>query len=89
LARRRLGFVRRARELGFSIDDIRALLTLAKGDAHCTEVYALTVRHLASVRDRIADLQRLERTLARTAGECARDASPDCPIIEALSNPAP
>lgn len=84
---RRLTFIRRSRELGFSIDEIRALLALSGGKGRCADVHALTVRHLDEVRAKIADLRRLERTLARTADRCARDASPKCPIIDALSSP--
>jgi MerR family mercuric resistance operon transcriptional regulator len=86
-AARRLNFIRRSRELGFSIDEIRALLVLSGGNGRCADVHALTVRHLDEVRAKIADLRKLERTLARTAERCARDASPECPIIEALSAP--
>jgi len=88
-ASRRLGFIRRARELGFSIDDIRALLVVSGGDGRCADVHALTVRHLGDVRAKISDLRRLERTLAKTAERCARDAQPECPIIDALSMPRP
>lgn len=86
-ASRRLGFIRRARELGFSIDDIRALLVVSGGDGRCADVHALTVRHLGDVRAKITDLRKLEHTLAKTAERCQRDASPDCPIIDALSTP--
>jgi MerR family mercuric resistance operon transcriptional regulator len=88
-ASRRLIFIRRARALGFSVEDIRALLALSAGDGRCADVHALTVRHLTDVRAKIADLRRLERTLATTAQRCARDASPDCPIIDSLSAPRP
>ncbi|MGD9967560.1 MAG: helix-turn-helix domain-containing protein [Hyphomonadaceae bacterium] len=84
-ARERLSFVRRARELGFSIGDIRALMSLSSGEGRCTKAHSLTTRHLGAVRERIADLKKLERTLARAAQQCARGASPDCPIIETLS----
>ncbi len=86
-AARRLGFIRRARELGFAIDDIRALLVLSRGNGRCADVHALTLRHLEDVRAKIGDLRKLERTLAQTAQRCARDASPECPVIEALSQP--
>lgn len=84
-AARRLMFVRRARELGFSIEEIRTLIKLSTGKGRCADVHALTVRHLGDVRAKIADLRKLERTLATTAERCARNASPECPIIEALS----
>ncbi len=88
-ASRRLGFIRRARELGFSIEEIRALIVLSAGKGRCADVHALTVGHLADVRAKIADLRKLERTLAKTAAQCARDTSPACPIIDALSAPRP
>jgi MerR family transcriptional regulator, mercuric resistance operon regulatory protein len=80
----RLQFIRRARELGFSIDEIRALLAMTDGGAACGDVHALTVRHLKLVRAKIKDLKRMERTLAAAADRCALDASSDCPIIDAL-----
>ncbi len=86
-ASRRLGFIRRARELGFSIDEIRTLIAVSLGKGRCADVHALTVKHLADVRAKIQDLRKLERTLAKTAERCARDASPECPIIDALSAP--
>jgi MerR family mercuric resistance operon transcriptional regulator len=81
---RRLRFIRRGRELGFSLDEIRSLLGLADVPASCAEVFAIANRHLGEVRAKIADLKRLERTLSRTAQECTRDETPHCPIIDAL-----
>jgi len=82
---KRLGFVRRSRELGFSLDEIRALLDLADGgEFDCGEVKAVTVRHLQSVKDKIRDLKKLERTLTRISNECAGGIAPDCPILDAL-----
>src|SRR5262245_43549444 len=80
-----LTFVRRARELGFSIDDIGALLALAEpGRRSCTEVERIASVHLASVRSKLADLERLERTLADTVSRCSRETNPVCPVLEAL-----
>lgn len=84
---RRLRFILRARALGFSIEEIRALLQLLdSGNQTCAEVKARTEQHLADVRAKIADLQRIERVLATTAASCAGDDAPDCPIIEALGS---
>ncbi len=84
----RLGFVRRSRELGFSLDEIRGLLHLVDGGRYgCAEVKAITLDHLADVRRKIADLRRLERTLADVAGKCRGGKVPDCPVIEALFDP--
>jgi MerR family transcriptional regulator, mercuric resistance operon regulatory protein len=83
----RLGFVRRSRELGFSLDEVRGLLQLVDGGRYtCAEVKAITLDHLADVRRKIADLRRLEQTLADVAGKCRGGKVPDCPVIEALSN---
>jgi MerR family mercuric resistance operon transcriptional regulator len=61
----RLGFVRRARELGFRLDAVRALLGLAAGgQASCAEARDLAASHLKDVRARISDLRRMERILA-------------------------
>jgi MerR family mercuric resistance operon transcriptional regulator len=83
--RKRLVFIRRCRELGFSMEEIRGLLDLVDGRKYtCGEVRSLTLEHAASVRRKIEDLRRLEKTLARIASECAGGAVPECPIIAAL-----
>ena len=84
---KRLAFILRGRELGFSIEEIRALLAIGDGAGGCADVYALTTQHLEVVKRKIADLRKLQRILTDTAARCARDASPDCPIIEAMSAP--
>jgi len=82
---RRLAFIRRARELGFTLDQVRTLLSLVDGhDYTCGQVRALTLEHLKRVRRNIADLRRLERVLDSMARECAGGTLPECPIIEAL-----
>lgn len=83
----RLAFIRRARQLGFSIEEIRSLLGVAEGGGSCKDAYALALRHRDAVRANIRDLRRLERTLSEAAARCSRGASPDCAIIEALSKP--
>jgi MerR family mercuric resistance operon transcriptional regulator len=81
----RLHFVRRSRELGFSLDEIRGLLRLVDGGHYtCAEVKAITLDHLGDIRRKIADLRCLERTLANVAGKCRGGKAPDCPVIEAL-----
>lgn len=82
---KRLSFVRRSRELGFSLDEVRGLLRLVDGGRYtCAEVKAITLDHLADVRRKIADLRRLERSLADVAGKCGGGKVPDCPVIDAL-----
>lgn len=53
-------------------------------DYTCGDIQAMTVAHLKSVRDRIRDLQRLERTLSAIAEKCSGDAVPECPIIDEM-----
>ena len=82
----RLRFILRSRELGFSIEELRSLLSLVdSGEYTCGEIHQLTVEHLASISKKIADLKKLERTLKEISNQCDDDNAPDCPIIEALS----
>jgi MerR family transcriptional regulator, mercuric resistance operon regulatory protein len=86
---RRLLFIRRSRELGFSGAEVRTLLGLVDGGYTCAEVRDLTLKHLVSVRAKIADLRRLERTLRAISSRCEGGYTPDCPIVEALSADCP
>ncbi len=81
----RLSFVRRARELGFTLDEVRALLGLSVGgQASCAEVRDLAAAHLKDVRARIADLKRMERVLADSVQACDAGQDTSCPLIDAL-----
>ncbi|WP_159593170.1 MerR family DNA-binding protein [Chelativorans xinjiangense] len=83
----RLLFILRARELGFTIDEIRGLLELVDSGAQtCAEVKERTERHLADVRAKIADLRRIEKMLAATAAQCSGDRVPECPVLAALAS---
>lgn len=85
----RLRFVMRARELGFTLEEVRDLLALVDGGAQtCNQVQVLANAHLASVRAKIADLKRIERVLAATVAQCTGDDVPECPVIDALSEVA-
>jgi DNA-binding transcriptional MerR regulator len=80
-----LGFIRRARDLGFNLDEIRALLDLdGSGRASCAEVREIASGHLAKVRAKLADLARLEAVLSETVGQCAANISPVCPVLGIL-----
>ena len=82
---KRLIFIRRSRELGFTIEDIRGLLGLVDGGHYtCAEVKTMTLGHLDEIRAKVADLKRLEKVLHKIASQCDGGNSPDCPIIEAL-----
>lgn len=80
----RLRFVRRCRNLGFSLSDVRVLLSLAdRGEGSCAEVKYLGERHLEQVRDKIGELVRLESSLGRLVGQCEDD-RPECPALREL-----
>lgn len=82
---KRLKFVRRSRDLGFSIAKIKALLEMVDGvDLTCGEVHDMTIFHLSNVKTKIADLRQLEKTLKKIAAECSKGDLPDCPIIDTL-----
>jgi len=80
-----LGFIRRARDLGFSIEDIRHLLTLWRDRTRSSaEVKAIALRHIAALEEKAAALQAMSRTLKHLAAHCHGDERPDCPILDAL-----
>src|SRR3974390_978959 len=84
---KRLSFVRRSRQLGFSLEEIRGLLRLVDGEAYtCAQVRALTLDHLAEIRCKIADLKRLKRVMEEMAAQCSGGKTPECPIVDALFN---
>lgn len=83
---KRATFIRRSRELGFSLDQIRDLLGLGRGhDLTCAEVKNLTEQHVADIRRKVKDLKKLERILGNLAARCRGSRVPDCPILDALS----
>lgn len=82
----RLSFIRHGRELGFSVDEIRSLISLsADPDRSCAEVGAIAQRHLISVEQRIARLEQLRVELRRATQACDGGRIADCRIIEAIS----
>ncbi len=82
---KRLRFIRRGRDLGFPLDDVRSLLGLEDEPPSCAEVHTITVRHLETVKAKISDLKKLERQLAKIAKECGKGDDFKCPVIDALS----
>lgn len=82
----RLSFIRRARDLGFSIDQVRDLLDLAdQRDRSCDAVDVIAGQHLAEIERKIADLVALRDELADVIGRCQHGTVADCRIIEALA----
>ena len=85
---KRLTFVRRSRELGFTLQEVRGLLRLVGGGNYtCAEVRTLTLDHAAEVQRKIADLRKMERVLKGMAAQCEGDFVPECPIVDALFEP--
>ncbi len=88
---RQLRFIMRARALGFTLEEIRELLSLRERGRPCREVAAITRRHLETVRGKIRDLERIARRLADTLERCEAaqesGATAGCAILEALETP--
>ena len=84
----RLAFIKHARDLGFAVEAIRALLRLSDNPAMaCDEAHAIAVAHRDEVRHKIARLRSLETELERIAATCSGGvAACDCAIIEALAD---
>jgi MerR family mercuric resistance operon transcriptional regulator len=83
---RRLMFARRARELGFTLEEVRTLMALSHNvRSACAEVRQLAADHLAVVRAKIADLQTIEGVLADAVLRYDVDELPGCPLIKTLS----
>lgn len=83
----RLGFIRRARDLGFSIEQVRALLSLADDrDRECGDVDRLAKQHLAEVDRKIAGLQSLRRELSTVIEQCESGTVAECRILKALKS---
>jgi Cu(I)-responsive transcriptional regulator len=80
-----LGFIRRARDLGFSIEDIRHLLALWRDRSRSSaEVKSIALRHIAALEEKAAALHAMSETLKHLAAHCHGDHRPDCPILDAL-----
>ncbi|KPQ04740.1 MAG: Cu(I)-responsive transcriptional regulator [Rhodobacteraceae bacterium HLUCCA12] len=86
----KLAFLARARALGFTIEECRALLGLYEDESRASEdVKKLAQVHLARIDAKIAELRALRATLGELVDACAGDNRPDCPILNDLAAPAP
>jgi len=84
----RVRFIKRAQQLGFTLEEIGELLRLEDGQ-NCRETRLLAEYKLAAIEKRIADLTRMRRTLKDLIAECGRQQRPrSCPIIATLSAPS-
>lgn len=82
---KRLVFIRRSRELGFSMAEVRQLLSVVDGDVvSCEKVKGIAENHLHDIKTRIADLRKMQRILGELSLQCSGENVPECPIIEVL-----
>ena len=85
----RVRFIKRAQTLGFSLEEVTALLALQKSDA-CAKTHDAAEKKLKMVEDRIRDLERIRTTLKNLIGRCGEGATDvSCPIIESLLRDEP
>lgn len=83
---KRMRFIKRAQGLGFTLDEIEGLLTLADG-THCEETRSLAEQRLSVVREKLADLRAMESALKISILACATTVDEQrCPLIEALGS---
>jgi MerR family transcriptional regulator, mercuric resistance operon regulatory protein len=86
---KRLRFIRRTRQLGFTLDEVRTLLRLVDGGRYtCAQVKRITIHHVDDVRRKIADLGKIERVLREMAAHCDGGTVPRCAVIDALFDEA-
>lgn len=82
---RALGFIRRARELGFTPAEVRAIISLGgPAQASCNEIRDIAAHHLARVQAKMIDLAQLENLLASTIDQCGGDGAAGCAVIDML-----
>ena len=81
-------FLRRARELGFSLDEVRELLQLTGRGNACAKVKSITEQHIADIQRKINELNRLARALSALVGQCRDNEVPECPMLDALAAPS-
>lgn len=85
----KLAFLGRARSLGFSIEDCRALLGLYEDESReSAQVKAIAEQHLSAIEDKINQLRGMHETLSHLVESCHGDHQPDCPILTDLSGQA-
>jgi MerR family mercuric resistance operon transcriptional regulator len=85
---KRLNFIRRSRDLGFTLAEIRQLLHLVDGGKYtCDQVETLAIDHVRDINQKISDLRKLKKVLEAMVSQCSGGKVPQCPIIDALFDP--
>jgi MerR family mercuric resistance operon transcriptional regulator len=83
-------FIRKARDLGFSVELIRGLLDLADpSESSCREVRKIAAGHLSEIREKINELVRIEKVLAGAIEHCSEADFSSCPVLELLNESSP
>jgi MerR family copper efflux transcriptional regulator len=82
-----LRFVRRARSLGFSMEEIKQLLLLWRGHRSSRDVKRLATAHIAQLEAKIAEMRTMVNALDHLAAHCHGDERPECPILEGIASP--
>ncbi len=84
---RRIRFIKRAQELGFSLKEVKELLALRfDADTNCAEVRQRAEAKLSDIDQKIADLRRMKKVLARLTTACpGRGSTSECPILDSLN----
>jgi MerR family mercuric resistance operon transcriptional regulator len=84
-----LAFIRKAREFGFHLEDVRALLALRGPDNACIDVKTIAQRHLAQVRAEMRRVIEVERILAEAVGRCPGGPTSACTVLKVLESTEP
>lgn len=85
----RLSFLKRARGLGFSIEECRQLLALYEDKSRAShDVQKIAISHVAAIEEKIRELESMRGTLRKLIDACHGDARPDCPILEDIAGAA-
>jgi len=83
---KRLTFVKRCRELGFTLDEVRNLLDLVDNKSYsCDQVRELTLEHLTDVNAKIRDMKKISKSLSEMAKQCDGAKTPACHVIDVLT----
>lgn len=79
---KRLGYIRQAKELGFTLAEIRELLELSFAHSNCSHIHQRAEGKITEIKHKIRSLQQMQRSLRRIVEQCkAKDLSADCPLV--------